>query len=241
LGLSRVHYQAIAEDLASHGYLVIGVDHTGEAPVELPGGRIELQSDHPLAALAATRLADMRLILGRLNTMAGGPRGDRRRVAAIGHSLGGSTAAALIRAEPTIRAGADLDGAIFGPARWRGVPRPFLVMSAQDRLLSFPVMRRFLRHPGASRLALTFAGFEHPSFSDWPVTAPGNVGARRTPSVRDIRVQRAYLRAFLNRYVLGRRSRLLEGPSRRWPQVGFPCRRERGTPTNGSCIIGTRR
>jgi predicted dienelactone hydrolase len=241
LGEPRVHYQAIAEDLASHGYLVIGVDHTGEAPVEFPDGRIELQSDHPLAELAATRLADMRLVLRRLNTMAAGPRGDRRRVAAIGHSFGGSTAAALMRADPTVRAGVDLDGAIFGPARWRGVPRPFLVMSASGRLLSFPAMHRFLAHPGGPRLALTFAGFEHMSFSDWPVTQPANIGARRTPTARDVAVQRVYLRAFLDRYVLGRRSHLLDGASRRWPQVGFPCRRAHAGPASDRCIIRTGR
>jgi hypothetical protein len=143
-----------------------------------------------------------------------------------------------MRADPAVRAGVDLDGAIFGPARWRGVPRPFLVMmSAGARLVSNPSMRRFLAHPGGSRLGLTFAGFEHMSFSDWPVTAPANVGARKTPSARDIAVQRAYLRAFLDRYVLGRRPRLLEGPSRRWPQVGFPCRRSHGVPGSGPCII----
>jgi hypothetical protein len=38
---SRVEYQALAEDLASHGYLVVALDH-GEAPVEFPHGRIEL-------------------------------------------------------------------------------------------------------------------------------------------------------------------------------------------------------
>jgi hypothetical protein len=240
-GVARVSYQAICEDLASHGYLVIAVDHTGETPVEFPGGDIELPSDSggsdPIATAATTRLADMRLVLRRLSTMAAGPRGDRRRVAAIGHSLGGSTAAALIRAEPTIRAGVDLDGAIIGPARWRGVARPFLVMSAQHRLLSFPLMRRFLAHPGGPRLALTFAGFEHLSFSDWPVTTPRNIGARRTPTARDIAVQRTYLRVFLDRYVLGRRSRLLDGPSQRWPQVGFPCRRAHGAAASGACII----
>jgi dienelactone hydrolase len=132
-GTSRVLYQAVAEDLASHGYFVVAVDHTGEAPVELPDGRFTLPSTpprHPITAASATRLADMRLVLRRLNTIAGGPRADRRRVAAIGHSLGGSTAAALMRAEPSIRAGVDMDGSIFGTAAKRGVRHAFLVMLA---------------------------------------------------------------------------------------------------------------
>ena len=64
LGGPRVIYQALAEDLASHGYLVIAVDHTGEAPVEFADGRFALPTlppRRPIAAAAVTRLADMRL------------------------------------------------------------------------------------------------------------------------------------------------------------------------------------
>jgi dienelactone hydrolase len=224
-GTPRVIYQALAEDLASHGYLVVAVDHTGEAPVELPGGRLDLpgaQPRHPIAAATATRLADMRLVLRRLNTIAGGPRADRRRVAAIGHSLGGSTAAALMRAEPSIRAGVDMDGSIFGAARKHGVPRAFLVMLGGRQ--ADPTIRGLLGHSRGPRLALTFAGFEHLSFSDLPVVAPAGSDVGRKPSARDIVVQRAYLRAFLDRYVLRRRSPLLDGPSRRFPQVRFAYR-----------------
>jgi hypothetical protein len=46
------------------------------------------------------------------------------------------------------------------------------------------------------------------------------------PSARDIALQRAYLRAFLDRYVRSRRSGLLAGPSRHWPQVSFAYRRQ---------------
>ena len=46
-GASRVIYQALAEDLASHGYLVIAVDHTGEAPVEFADGRFALPTLRP--------------------------------------------------------------------------------------------------------------------------------------------------------------------------------------------------
>jgi dienelactone hydrolase len=225
-GTARDVYQALAEDLASHGYLVLAVDHTGETPVQFPDGHVEgraVPRRHPLATGAAIRLADMRFVLRRLNTMAPGPRADLRRVAAVGHSLGGSTAAALMRAEPTVRAGVDLDGSIFGPARRLGVAGPFLVMVGGDGL--DPSLRGLLEHSRGPRLALTIAGFVHFSFSDLPVSAPAGIGAPRTPSARDIALQRAYVRAFLDRYVRGRRSTLLEGPSRRWPQVRFTYRR----------------
>jgi dienelactone hydrolase len=219
-GTPRVIYQALAEDLASHGYLVVAVDHTGEAPVELPDGRLDLpaaQPRHPLTAASATRLADMRLVLRRLNTIAGGPRADRRRIAAIGHSLGGSTAAALMRAEPSIRAGVDMDGSIIGAAAKRGVRRAFLVMLAGRR--ADASIRGLLKHSHGPRLTLEFSGFEHMSFSDLPVVGPAAPALGKTPSARDIVAQRTYTRAFLDRYVLGRHTGLLDGPSRRFPQV----------------------
>jgi dienelactone hydrolase len=219
-GTPRVLYQAIAEDLASHGYLVVAVDHTGETPIDLPDGRFALPSGDPepsIAAASATRLADMRLVLRHLNTMATGPRADPRRVAAVGHSLGGSTAAALMRAESSIRAGVDMDGSIFGTAKDRGVPRAFLVMLGGRS--ADASIRGLLKHSHGPRLALQFAGFEHMSFSDLPVIGPDSLGVGKTPSARDIVAQRTYLRAFLDRYVLGRRAPLLDGPSRRFPQV----------------------
>ena len=240
-GTPRVLYQALAEDLASHGYLVIAVDHTGEAPVELPDGSVALPDDRIalpggrsgsaerlIAAAAATRLADMRLILHRVAGLPSGPRADVRRVAAVGHSLGGSTAAALLRVEPGVRAGVDMDGSIIGPAERRGVDRPFLVMSGWRGL--DPSLRHFLAHSRGPRLALRFAGLEHLSFSDLPAIAPAAVGGRRAPSARDIAPQRTYLRAFLDRFVRGRAAALLDGASPRAP-VHVAYRRE--------CCAGT--
>lgn len=55
-------------------------------------------------------------------------------------------------------------------------------------------------------------------------TSPAAPEIGKKPSARDIVAQRAYLRAFLDRYVLRRRSPLLDGPSRRFPQVRFAYR-----------------
>ena len=229
-GAPRVFYQALAEDLASHGYLVIAVDHTGEAPVEFPNGDIQLLSIDPwsLAAASATRLADMRLILHRLilqqlSGTSNGPRPDPGRIAVIGHSLGGSTAAAVMRAERRVDVGVDIDGSILGSASRRGVSRPFMVMKGRTGLDS--TMRGMLTHSSGPRVALRFADLDHAAFSDLPAVAPTALSPGGSRSVRAIAVERAYLGAFLDRYLLHRRSRLLTGPSPRWPQVTFLYRR----------------
>jgi predicted dienelactone hydrolase len=194
--------------------------------MEFADGRFALPTlppRRPIATAAVTRLADMRLILRRLPSLPAGPRADRGRIAAIGHSFGGSIAAALMRTEPRIRAGVDMDGSIFGAARRRGVPRPFLVMTGGRGL--DPTLRSMLRRSRGPRLALAFAGLEHMSFSDLPAIAPAGVGTPPARASRDVAVQRTYLRAFLDRFVRGRRSSLLERPSPRWPQVSVRFRR----------------
>ncbi|MCP9486458.1 MAG: Cpe/LpqF family protein [Gaiellaceae bacterium MAG52_C11] len=229
----RVLYQALAEDLASHGYLVVAVDHTGEAPVELPDGRVELPTSwtHPPKAATfeaslresqATRVLDLRLILRSLGVASKGPRPDLGRVASMGHSFGGSTSAALMRIEPRILAGIDLDGSIFGAAAKRGVPRAFLIIGTGGRDSS---TRGLLEHSSGPRLELSIKGLVHGSFSDLPVVSPGAVSVGKwRASAKDIVMQRVYVRAFLDRYVRGLPSPLLDGPSPRFPRVTFTYR-----------------
>jgi dienelactone hydrolase len=237
-GTSRLQYQALAEELASHGYLVISTDHTGEVPVELGGGHLALPAladaskpqDEVIADWSVTRVADLRLVLRRLGSMGHGPRPDRRRIAAMGHSLGGSTAAELMRSEPSVRAGIDLDGTIFGTARLRGVPRAFMVMTGKDGLDRS--IREFFKHSRGPQLGLSVAGFEHGTFSDLPITAPEHPAAGDRPSARDIALQGAYVRAFLDLHLRNRPSRLLDGPSRRFPHVRFAYRND--SPSTGT-------
>jgi dienelactone hydrolase len=230
----RVIYQALAEDLASHGYLVISVDHTGEAPVQFPNGHIELPSwwtnppkpttsfDTGLRMAQHTRLRDLQLILSRLSNMPKGPVPDLTRIASIGHSLGGSTSAALMRVDSSIRAGIDLDGSIFGAAANGGVSRPFLILGEGGL---DPSTRSLLEHSTGPRLGINIAGLQHMSFSDGPALWPAalNIGKWKA-SAKDIIIQRVYVRAFLDRYLLGLPSQLLDGRSLRYPRVTFSYR-----------------
>lgn len=121
---------AQAEDLASHGYVVVTIDHTYEAPeVVFPGGRIAVQANPqpPTTTVLTTRIADARFVLSSLEAIAAGanpdaeqrplPLGlagilDTSRTGMFGHSLGGDTAAQAMAADDRIGAGIDLDGSI---------------------------------------------------------------------------------------------------------------------------------
>jgi predicted dienelactone hydrolase len=61
------------QDLASHGYVVVTIDHTYETTVEFPGGRVEApvpQDGSPASMKTAidARVADTRFVLDELKT-----------------------------------------------------------------------------------------------------------------------------------------------------------------------------
>ena len=115
-----------AADLASHGYVVVGLDVAGETSVlEIDGRLVRPVITQASAETIALRSRDMRFALSRLGSVHGAGRLDLWRVGAFGHSNGGSTAADAMLSDHRIRAGFDLDGSIYGPAAMRGLNRPF--------------------------------------------------------------------------------------------------------------------
>lgn len=133
---------SVAEDLASHGYVVVTIDHSGEtSEVEFPDGRlrtIEIPPDAPrnpqiLRKMLTTRFADTRFVLRQLRLLAAGrnpdasgrplPRDlgralDLRRIGMYGHSAGGATTAEAAYENPEIDAAVNLEGYLdYLPAR----------------------------------------------------------------------------------------------------------------------------
>ncbi len=124
----------IAEELASHGYVVVTIDHPGEtSEVEFPGGRvrtIDLPVDpktdpQALRTMLSTRIADTRFVLDELTALAAGRNPDAearelpenlglaldlRRVGMYGHSAGGGTAAEAMYEDRRIDAAVNLEG-----------------------------------------------------------------------------------------------------------------------------------
>ncbi|MPZ95428.1 MAG: hypothetical protein GEU96_11120 [Propionibacteriales bacterium] len=128
----REHGTFVAEDLASHGYVVVTVSHTYDAKeVEFPGGRVELGKhdlDHLPHRAMQIRRADTRFVLDKLADLNTGAAADRQhhglpvglrgsldlgRVGMFGHSLGGATTAQAMANDPRVRAGVNLDGSFF--------------------------------------------------------------------------------------------------------------------------------
>jgi predicted dienelactone hydrolase len=226
--LPRWTLTALAEDLASRGYVVAGVDHTYEAlAVTFPDGRVA-ERTVPVGGwtgpqVAASRALDISFVLDRL---LGGPNGrliDRHRIAVAGHSMGGAAATATILADPRVDAGINMDGS-FHPALETDLSRPFLMLGAGS-----------LGYPGADpnwdatwphltgwRRWLYVPDMEHPSFSDLAVVAEWLGDAvQPMPGARAVEITRTYVAAFTDLHLRHRHRPLLDGPSPLFPEVEF--------------------
>ena len=140
---SRSALTALAEDLASHGYVVAGIDHTYEShATAFPDGRVTtcLAREAPRRdrkeEVAAGRAADVCFVLDELTgahpAWPGAGLIDPSRMAMAGHSAGGAATIAAMLADSRIRAGIDMDGATATPIPHEGLARPFLFLGKQS-------------------------------------------------------------------------------------------------------------
>jgi dienelactone hydrolase len=142
---SRSMLTALAEDLASHGYVVAGIDHTYESfATAFPDGRVTTclarearrRGSGYQEEVAAGRAADVSFVLGELTgahpAWPGAGLIDPSRMAMAGHSAGGAAAIAAMLADSRILAGIDMDGSTAAPIPEEGLARPFLFLGKQS-------------------------------------------------------------------------------------------------------------
>jgi dienelactone hydrolase len=221
-GTNAAFYTGLLEQLASRGYLVAGIDHTFDAVVEFPDGRLEVPArEVPLEEQLPVRVADARFVLDRLIA-----RFHPTAVAAVGHSLGSITAVATIAEDRRIDAGVAMDGNPLGGA---SLARPFLLMgnAGRHRREVDPDWAAFYDRLRGPRLHLVVEGVEHNDFSDFtmfksmvelgPAFAVGPLDGARA-----LHIQRTYVTAWLDYALSGRRpDRLLRDESPDFPEVDF--------------------
>jgi dienelactone hydrolase len=243
---------ALVENLASEGYVVVAIDHTHESEfVEFPHGQIvrgTFVDTGPASNERAlrVRVADSRFVLDQLAELddhgAFAGRLDLARVGMFGFSLGGATAAATMLADSRLKAGADLDGSLYGPVVHEGLHRPFLIMLSPipasfkkrcgppcKHLSAFHFFRPFYSHLRGPRYVVQLAASGHESFEDsvWikPQLAPIAPAAARQFDIGSINAQTAittvtgYLTAFFDRYLRDTPQPVLRDPTTAYPSL----------------------
>jgi predicted dienelactone hydrolase len=190
------NYSTLAEDLASHGYFVVGFDAPYRTwQVVFPDGRVigripendlELVSGEELnlraGKLLAAWTADLGFVLDRLSRLSpSDPAGrfagrlDMTRVGVFGHSFGGATAAQFCSQDSRCKAGIDVDGSLHGSVMQAGIHKPFMfLLSGQGDFSTGAEVRQILadiqsvydRLPADGRLRISIRGAGHFTFSD---------------------------------------------------------------------------
>jgi dienelactone hydrolase len=130
-------YTALAEELASYGYVVASPANTYSGmTVVFPDGHVasEIAEQPDNDRLAHIWAEDVASVLKRLRELDADPASlffrklELTRIGVMGHSFGGVAAAQFCMAEPACAAGMDLDGALAGDAPKRGIRAPFVFM-----------------------------------------------------------------------------------------------------------------
>jgi dienelactone hydrolase len=187
-------FTTLAEDLASHGYVVVGFDAPYRSGIVVfPDGRVVLRSPEAntdnLSAADQERFVkrilpmwsgDAQFVVDQLDRLnAADPSGrfkqrlDMRHLGIFGHSFGGATALQFCHDDSRCQAGIDLDGEPLGSVIKDGLTQPFLFLLSDHGDLSHPEPHKVItdlesiydRLPNG-RLLLFIRGANHFSFSD---------------------------------------------------------------------------
>ncbi|MER7282150.1 acetylhydrolase [Dactylosporangium sp. NPDC000244] len=242
----RADTTIVVQELASHGYLVVTVDHTYDAFVEFPDGRrlAPLDGDYYLGARDFA--LDIPYVLDCIGRLAAGhnpdadgkplPAGlggapDPRRIGMFGASKGGTATALLMGMDPRVRAGLSLDGPME-PLITSDLDRPFMLMTA-DYTRATPPVAQFWSHLTGWKLNVQADGAVHNAYDDYQVLLPQIAAAVGVSDEvlrtwigtldpgRAVRIQQAYPLAFFDLHLRHQRQRLLEGPCPAFPEVRY--------------------
>ncbi|MFC5835229.1 alpha/beta hydrolase family protein [Nonomuraea insulae] len=224
---------SLAEELASQGYVVAGIDHPYESyATALPGGRIaecvacDFDTDPGFdTRVVQSRAADVSFTLDELIDRY--PELiDRSRIAMAGQSIGGAGAVAAMVKDSRIRAGINMDGTTYARIPKKdGLSRPFLLLGNPEHVpggRDHSWDRDWKLLTGWKRW-LMVSGGDHQSFTDFPALA-ASVGQRAggtLTAARAAELTRTYVTAFLDLHLRGKREPLLDEPSPRYPEVKF--------------------
>jgi predicted dienelactone hydrolase len=187
-------FTTLAEDLASHGFIVVGFDAPyrsfvvvlpdGQVVARSPAGNVENAggnlADPVIGKLLGMWTSDTKFVVDQLQRLNEDPSGefaarmDFQRLGMFGHSFGGATALEFCHQDSRCKAAVDVDGIPFGSVVAQGLSKPgMFLLSDHSREIADPESRQvraeiqsiYDRLP-AGRLYVVIRRANHFSFSD---------------------------------------------------------------------------
>ena len=227
-GTNRYYYTSVAEDLASRGFAVFGVDIPYIGYVEFPDGRVVEPSDRfkPSFELITgpyekvdeffvpavdTGLAHLRFALDNLSALnksdPAGTLTERLRLDSIGvfgHSLGGRTCGALVGVDKRITAYSSMEGVPPRAIRQEGMAAASLMLYSSElpEDMALPNIRELYDNRREVATILRLEGFGHNSVTDRPLIFPDSFDYAVDPK-RGLEVTRIVLANFFEAQLKG--------------------------------------
>lgn len=185
LGQPVASYTALAEDLASHGYAVVGINPTESADVVFPDGHVVPAT--ALGGVAEMTIDDWYVSAERVTnvwaadaefvvrTLAASPPDmgalDFTHVAYVGHSLGGAASLEACSQDPQCAAAVNLDGTLWTDVRHTGLEAPSLLLQKASGETCDAYCERAAKDfenviAAGNAQQFAIAGSEHMNFSD---------------------------------------------------------------------------
>ncbi|SMG57491.1 alpha/beta hydrolase family protein [Paenibacillus aquistagni] len=183
------------EQLASHGYIVVGIEHAYSSVASVFPDQHVVKFDSEgktgyeqmkysfMDERNRVWVEDAKFVLDQIEALSANDPGglftgrlDLEHVGMFGHSFGGATTVQMLLDDSRIQAGINMDGVLYGEKRIPadGLKKPFLLMSADDTL-------KGVDHTGDAEIAALgtnreeIAAYYDELFARYePVTAGGN-------------------------------------------------------------------
>jgi alpha-beta hydrolase superfamily lysophospholipase len=210
---TRTSYTSIAEELASRGYAVFGVDHPYMGRIALPNGEVTTAREnqfHSPAEIMNYSGRDLQFVIDQITMLDGqdpvlAHSLDISRIAAIGHSSGFSAVSNACRRDLRIKACVNIDAPGFTSTLLEGLNHPLLWIRLER---AGPLPAEFLAARSAAVYDLQINGAAHDSVEDWNYLEASS-SQERDRSAKLLAVLRNYIAAFLDKSLRDQDSDLL--------------------------------
>ncbi|MFC3746657.1 acetylhydrolase [Paenibacillus sp. GCM10012306] len=188
------------EKLVSHGYIVVGIDHTYSSTASVfPDGRVapliqeESKSITDLDHANEQWVEDAKFVLDQVEGLAANDpdqrftgRMDMNNMGMFGHSYGGATSVQMLMTDSRIKAALNMDGILYGQRRIpvEGLGKPFLMISADSTVayihtttdgpidMKKEVLPRFANITKGGNYWMILNKTRHGSFTDFVLFTP---------------------------------------------------------------------
>ncbi len=169
-------YTWMLEELASHGYVVVGINHPRDKARDAQEKAQRLETRTQDVSFAITKLEE--LVAQKdsfwLNV-------DLDKIGMLGHSFGGRTTVRATRKDARIKCGINLDGGIQDDDAAQTFVTPFMFVIAEKSFLwnkdhpqyrkapDLDMISKLIRVPGTTMKMVTLKDVGHSVFSDAPL------------------------------------------------------------------------